>query len=304
MSESTQEATETEEQEPTTTKRLWEGRYQNNGMPTVETKESEVSEDVETESVTEETPDKTETPEPEYLNPEDFGDKSFKLNVGGEEVTVNVKDALRRLQTDKYLTQEGQKLAEERRQLDTLKNSVVDKSAETKSEDDLGLDYEDESSKEVIALKKEMADMAAKLGSVQQSMAPTMHEQDMRMVDDYLKNESSDGEFDDFMLFRPEIESHFLTYSVEDQARIGLPDYVNEYKNRKMRKVLSKSQEKSTEPAEKREAPAVVNILGGGGTPSSSDTDADDAKYRKEFEKAQETGNWGPVFALKGIPNM
>jgi len=157
--ESTVEATETEVQEPTISKQLWGDKYQNNGLPTVATEEPEVSEDVETEPVTEEAPTETENPEPEYLNPEDFGDKSFKLNVGGEEVTVNVKDALRRLQTDAYLTQTGQRQAEERRQLDALKNSVVDKSTE-KTEESFDDSYEDTPTPKVSALEKQVAQMS------------------------------------------------------------------------------------------------------------------------------------------------
>ena len=188
MSESTDKATETPEvQEPTTNQKLFGDMYQNNGLPTVATEEPEVSEDVEPEPVAEETPDETKILEPEYLNPEDFGDKVFKLNVGGEEVTVNVKDAIRRLQTDKYLTQEGQKLAEERRQLDALKNSVVDKSTETKPIDNLDLDYSDELTPNVSALEKQVAQMSEVIGNLQQNMAPSVYEQNIRAIDAHLK---------------------------------------------------------------------------------------------------------------------
>lgn len=296
--ESTVEATP-EVQEPTISKELWKGKYQNNGTPTVATKEPEVPEDIKTEPVTEEAPTKTETPETEYLNPEDFGDKSFKLNVGGEEVTVNVKDAIRRLQTDKYNTQNAQKLAEERRQLDALKNSMVDKSTE-KTEESFDDSYEEAPAPKVSALEKQVADLTDQLGSIQQNMAPSVYEQNIRAIDAHLKTEG----FEDFMEFRPEIEAHFLTFSVEDQARVGELDMINEYKNRKIQKMRDTATQKSTEPAENRQAPAVVNILGGSGTPSNADTDVDSAKYRKEFEKAQETGNWGPVFELKGTFNQ
>ena len=297
--ESTVEATP-EVQEPTTNQKLFGDAYQNNGLPTVATEEPEVSENVETEPVTEEAPTETETPEPEYLNPEDFGDKSFKLNVGGEEVTVNVKDAIRRLQTDAYLTQTGQKLSEERKQLDALKNSVVDKSTEPKLTDDLGLGYEDESNPEVIALKKQLADMDAKIGNLQQNIAPTVFDQDMRKVDAHLREKG----FDDFMKFQPEIQNSFLNLPIEQQGMVGLVDYVDAYQTMKIKSVQSEVEKKNSEPVENRQAPAVVNIMGGSGTPSSADTDVDDAKYRKEFEKAQESGNWGPVFELKGTFNQ
>ena len=294
--ESTVEATP-EVQEPTISKELWKGKYQNNGTPTVATKEPEVPEDMKTEPVTEEAPTETETPEPEYLNPEDFGDKSFKLNVGGEEVTVNVKDALRRLQTDAYLTQTGQKLSEERRQLDALKNSVVDKSTEATTEDPYSEDYEETPTPKVSALEKQVADLTDQLGSIQQNMAPSVYEQNIRAIDAHLKTEG----FEDFMKFRPEIEAHFLTFSVEDQARVGELDMINEYKNRKIQKMRDTATQKSTEPAETRQAPAVVNILGGSGTPSNSDENIDEARLRKAHNKAIETGNWSEVYEIKGI---
>jgi regulator of replication initiation timing len=299
MSESTDKATETEVQEPTTSKQLWGDKYQNNGLPTVATEEPEVSENVKTEPVTEEAPTETETPEPEYLNPEDFENKSFKLNVGGEEVTVNVKDAIRRLQTDKYLTQEGQKLAEERRQLDALKNSVVDKSTENTEEDPYNESYDETPTPKVSALEKQIAEMSKALGNIQQNMAPSVYENNIRAIDAHLKTEG----FDDFMEFKPEIEAHFLTFSVEDQARIGELDMINEYKNRKIKKMRDVAVNKSREPAENRQAP-LVQVIGGSGTPSSSNTDVDAARYRKAFEKAQDSGNWSEVFRLKEIPNM
>ena len=105
------------------------------------------------------------------------------------------------------------------------------------------------------------------------------------------------------MEFRAEIEAYFLTFSVEDQAKVGELDMMNEYKNRKIQKMQDVATQKSTESVENRQAPNVV-VMGGSGTPSSADTDVDSAKYRKAFEKAQETGNWSEVFRLKEIPNM
>ncbi len=298
--ESTVEATKTEVQEKTTNQVLFGDKYQNNGLPTVATEEPEVPENVEPEPVAEETPDDTKTHEPEYLNPEDFGDKVFKLNVGGEEVTVSAKDAIRRLQTDAYLTQKGQELAEERKQLDALKNSVVDKSTETRSTDNLDLGYEDESNPEVIALKKQLTEMDAKIGSLQQTVAPTVFDQDMKKVDAHLREKG----FDDFMTFQPEIQNKFLNLSVEQQGMINLVDYVDEYQTMKIKSVLSEAEKKSSEPAENRQAPAVVNILGGSGTPSDSGEDIDEARLRKAHNKAIETGNWSEVYDIKGIFNQ
>ncbi|MEE8382213.1 MAG: hypothetical protein V3R78_10125 [Thermodesulfobacteriota bacterium] len=290
MSESTAEAT-TEVQEPTIGKNLFPEQFTDD----TETVEEE-TEAIETEPATKEPVEETKTDEVEYLNIEELSDKVFKLKINGEESTITVKDALRRIQTDKHLTQEGQRLAEERRQLDALKNSVADKSVEPKKESwEEG--YEDESTvnPDIADLKAQVATLTDALGAVNQNLAPTVYEQNVKAIDNYLREQG----YDDFMVYRPRVEEHFLTYSVEDQAKVSEVDLISKYKDLKIQDMTKSAEQKSTEPAENRKSPAIVNVIGGSSTPSGADED--DMKYSKAFERAQETGDWGPVLKLKGL---
>ena len=291
MSESTAEAT-TEEQEPTIGKELFPEQFADD---TAEVEEE--TEPIETEPATEEPVEETKTEEVEYLNIEELGDKMFKLKINGEESTITVKDALRRVQTDKHLTQEGQRLAEERRQLDELKNSIADKSVETKPKEDLDYSYEDETTPnpDIADLKKEVATLTAALGSVKQNLAPTVYEQNVKAIDNYLKEQG----YDDFMVYRSRVEEHFMTLSVEDQAKVNEVDLISKYKDLKIQDMTKNAEQKSTEPAENRKSPAIVNVIGGSSTPSGADED--DLKYSKALSHAQETGDWKKVYELKGI---
>ena len=184
MSKSTAEATNTEVQEPTIGQELGFIPLDNEEETTEET------EAIETEPATEEPVEETKTEEAEYLNIEELGDKMFKLKINGEESTITVKDALRRIQTDKHLTQEGQRLAEARRQFDELKNSVVDKSTEVKTETDpYDTSYEDESTvnPDIADLKAQIATLTDAVGSVKQNLAPTVYEQNVKAIDTYLR---------------------------------------------------------------------------------------------------------------------
>ncbi len=288
MSESTEEAT-TEVQEPTIGQELGFIPLDNEEETTEET------ETIETEPDTKEPVEETKTDEVIYLNIEDDGDKMFKLKINGEESTITVKDALRRIQTDKHLTQEGQRLAEERRQLNELKNSVADESAKPKPKEDWDTSYEDETvpNSDIADLKAQIATLTDAVGSVKQNLAPTVYEQNVKVIDNYLREQG----YDDFMVYRPRVEEHFMTLSIEDQAKVSEVDLISKYKDLKIQDMAKNAEQKSTEPAENR--PAIVNVIGGSSTPSGADED--DLKYSKAFSLAQETGDWRPVYKLKEI---
>ena len=292
MSKSTAEAT-TEVQEPTIGKELFPEQFTDD----TEIVEEE-TEAIETEPDTKESVEETKTDEVEYLNIEELGDKVFKLKINGEESTITVKDALRRIQTDKHLTQEGQRLAEERRQLDALKNSVADKSVEVKTEKDpYDASYEDEptSNSEIAGLKAEIATLTDAVGSVKRDLAPNVYEQNVKAIDSYLREQG----YDDFMDYRPRVEEHFMTFSIEDQAKVSEMDLISKYKDLKIQDMTKSAENKSTEPAENRKAPAIVNVIGGTSTPSGADED--DLKYAKALSHARDTGNYKKVYELKGI---
>ena len=126
-------------------------------------------------------------------------------------------------------------------------------------------------------------------------MAPTVYEQNIKAIDTHLKTEG----YDDFMDFRQEVENSFLSLPIEQQAAIGMGDMVNKYKDLKIAKMKQTSADAANKPVEERKAPTVVNInAGGGGRPSGADED--DAKYAKDFSRAQDTGDWSKVLEHKG----
>jgi hypothetical protein len=58
------------------------------------------------------------TPEPDHLDIEPLGAKKVKVKIDGKEELVSLADVVRGYQTDRHLTQKGQKLAEERKRLE------------------------------------------------------------------------------------------------------------------------------------------------------------------------------------------
>ena len=97
---------------------------------------------------------------------------------------------------------------------------------------------------------------------------------------------------------KAEIETYFNTLTVEQRAALTEGDVVNKYKDLKIAKMVKTHAETASKPVEERPAPTVVNINPSGGRPSGADED--DAKYTKEFGRAQETGDWSKVLGLKG----
>ena len=132
------------------------------------------------------------------------------------------------------------------------------------------------------------------LSSISITLAPTVYEQQMKSIDAHLKSQG----YDDFMEYRTEIETYLNTLTVEQRNVLIEGDVVNKYKDLKIAKMIKTQAEAATKPVEERPAPTVVNINSGTGRPSGADED--DAKYAKAMSKAQETGNFSEVLALKG----
>lgn len=302
--ESTEEAIQdtSEEQEPSTDRQLFPDYFPS----PEEKKEEEVIPDetaktVEPETKTEEPPEtKPEPTEIKYLSLEEFGDYKVKLKVGGEEQEVSLKDVIRGTQTDKYLTQRGQQLAEQFKQLEKAKDGLITQSkteVTAGTEDEYNTDPPETGSTEVVQLRQQVELLTNNLSSITATLAPTVYEQEIKSIDAYLKSQG----YDDFMEHRPEIESYFNTLTVEQRAALTEGDVVNKYKDLKIAKMVKAQTDAAVKPVEERKAPTVININPGSGTPSGADED--DLKYAKALGRAQETGNnkdWSKVLALKG----
>lgn len=299
--------TSEEEKEPTTSQNLFGNDYnltveeiENHKSDETNTPE-ETSEEVKPEPSTEEPP--TTKPEPietKYLSLEEFGNFMIKTKVDGEEQDVSVKDVLRGYQTNKYLTQRGQQIGEQFKQLEKAKDGLIDKSktVEVKAnpEDEYSLDPSpiETGSTEMAQLRQQVEMLNNNLQSVTATLAPTVYEQEMKAINAHLKSQG----YDDFMDYRPEIESYFSTLTVEQRVALTEGDVVNKYKDLKIAKMLKTQTDAAVKPVEERIAPTVVNINAGSGRPSGADED--DAKYAKDFARAQETGDWTKVLAGKG----
>lgn len=312
VTESTQEATQgtSEVEELSTGQKLFPDLLPSKenavkeGEVVPETIPDEVAETVETDSKAEESStEETKTEELIYLSLKDNGDDLVKLKVGDEEEDVKLKDVIRRAQTDKYLTQKAQQLAEKYKQLEKAKDGVIAKSKPAEviaGEDDYGDDSSSitESNSEILELKKQIEALNTSFSNMSAIIAPTVHEQDMQAVDAYLKEQGHD----DFMEYRKEIESYWLTLPIETQAALTARDAVDKYKDLKMAKMAKTLEDNSSpKPAENRPAPNVINIHSGSGPPSSNTDDEYEAKYAKTLQRCQDTGDWRPLFALKGI---
>ncbi len=252
---------------------------------------------IETEKVAEEPSKEPASTEPEYLSPEDFGDKQFKLLIDGKEEVVTFKDAVRRIQTDKSLTQKGQKIAEEFRQLQALKNTQPKPGEVIAPRDDVVVDeYAEQPSADMRAMQTQVDSLTKIVSGLNSTLAPTVYDQELKRVDTYLKSKGRD----DFMKYVPEVEKHVISLPVEEQASITADGYIRIYQDLKIKELEAKAtQPPEPTKGENRPTPKVVKVEGGG-----SPAGADDAQsqYRAAFKKAQQSekmADWAEVTRIK-----
>lgn len=251
------------------------------------------------ESEDKEAPKAAEISVPESIDLDSFGDSMVRTKVNGVETDVKLKDLVKGYQTDSYLTQKGQKLASDRKALESRiealeKRPAQEQEAEEISEEDawvLGkikpeLDKRDE----IIAnLQKE-------LSGLQESTRDAAYESMLVRADKTIKGKKSreDGSpvFDDFRSYVPKIEN-FISSLPEDQQSFMLNDmgYISVYNEMKMSDLVTGKAEVEKKPAETRQKPKLKKIPvveSGTGTPTGANDE--DASYRKAFDKASKSG--------------
>lgn len=246
----------------------------------------------------------TEKPAPEvdFLSVEDYGDKMVKLKVDGEEIEVSFADMQRRYQTDKALTQRGQKLAAERKAFEeqTVK-TPAEVPIDIKSEEEEYLDPETKQfvTKETDVLKKEIATLKDTLDQMSQVTGPMQYQTDLGEINNKMKEQG----FDDFMEYIPKIENVVFTASPEEQATLHTYDgYIKLYQQFKlqdMKALLNKPKDPEVLKADERATPKVVPIESASGRPTG--TDDSNAAIEVAMEKAKLTGDWLEVLRLKGL---
>lgn len=247
------------------------------------------------------TPEPEVKTEPEYLSVEDFGDRMVKIKVDGVEQTIPFKDAIRRIQTDKHLTEKGQKLSEERRALEDLKKSILSEnkpvvmSNEPEPDDEIYKEYVkphmNKYENEIKSLKQTVKDMES-------TLQPIQYQNNLKQIASLLKDEGHD----DFLDYVPKIESHIFSLPVEKQAEFdNTYGFTTIYKNLKIKELREAASKASNTPikADDRIKPKLVSIEGGSNVPSGADDYS--SKYQTALKRAQESGDFTELLRVKGV---
>lgn len=238
-----------------------------------------------------ETKDVSPTPEeenkktptvPEYLDTQEFGDKKVKVKVDGVEMEIPFKDVVKGYQTDQYLTQKGQKIAEERKRQEIPKPEFVP--------DDEYIDPM--AAKHIKELQEELHRVKENEYGISLELAPLRYDRTMTAIDTKMKQEG----FADFKDKLPEIEKILFAMPPDKMAI-----YDNQqgfeflYKNLKLGEFKKASEEKPKKPDE-RPKPKVIPIESSS-SPSGGESNNEKTKA---FDKAKATGDWTEYFMKFG----
>lgn len=233
-----------------------------------------------------------------YLNEEDFGDRKVKVKIAGVEKEVSFKDLLRGYQTDQYLTQKGQKLAEEAKSLGELRAEILkmtkQESTPEENTDNIDIDFYNTYIKpHTTPLQKEIESIKATLRSTLDTVAPIQYQANLEFADKIAKEQG----FTDFKEYLPKIREVLLAMPYEEAYKMDtIEGTLSIYKDIKLQE-LFKASKKSANPDE-RPKPKVIPIEKGSGSPAPVD---EEASYQDIFKKAKETGDWTEVLKQKGI---
>jgi hypothetical protein len=236
---------------------------------------------------------KTETEVP-VQQPDKELDKTYKVKVDGIEMEVNEEELVKGYQTQKALSQRGQKLAEERREFEMSKSNPVPDTQIPKPDEPL-LDGDEAYYKEFISpyvnpLKEQIKDLTNQLEEIQSEMRPTRYNTVMEEID----REMKEAGFDDFKEKQAEIENTVHLMSPERQGVYNNKDgYISIFKSMKLDELKNAKNiapKKVITDDDKRVKPDV-EVMDGGVTPSQADDSA--TVHNQAFERAKKTGHWG-----------
>jgi len=296
-----------------TTETLFSDYYEE-AKPAEESKSDQKAE--ETTAKAEETiPAKTEeADQPQMIDMDSFGDNLVKTKVSGVESDVKMKDLVRSYQTDSYLTQKGQRLAQQEKQLAEKAKKLEAKSVvESKpAEEEISEESKwvrSEIQPELAKRDQQIADLQKQLEGIQRSTQDVAYESMLTRADKSIKSKKTgeDGSpvFDDFKDYVPKIES-FIASLPEDQQSMMLNDmgYISVYNEMKMSDLVTgknNTSKKQVKPnAEVRPKPNLKKIpVVESGSGTSTGAGDENASYEKAFEKATKSGrteDWMSVF--------
>lgn len=236
----------------------------------------------------------------EYLPVEALGDKKVKVKVGGEEKDINFRELLKGYQTDQYLTQKGQKIADEYRALQAKANPEPPRGMPlenkvTEPDDDF---YREYVKPFVEVQNKEISNLKQELNRLQNVTGPLEYQNNLAKVEADMKAQG----YDDFMKHIPEIQTRILNMPVEQQMAYdtdwGFKSIYKDIKLAEYRQAISSKP--GTKLPDQRPQPRVVNVEGGGGSPSGTDDSL--STLNRAFQKATKSGrtqDWADFVSAK-----
>lgn len=285
MAETTQDSTvvETASQEEGTTSRLFPELLPQSTTPDGKV-EAETKKGIPVEKKAE------IPPQPKYLDVYEFGDAMIKAKVDGIELDVPVKDVVRAYQTDKYLTQKGQRIAEEARRMkekeQEMANLNVKSTTEAPIEEDglykeLIKPHTELLSKQILSLSEEVRQMKEKERIIEGELAPVRYEKAMSIIDDQMKKEG----LTDFKQKLPAIEKIMLAMPQDRMAEFDNPaGFETLYKRLKLDELVRKEQ------ASVAAVKSKIVPIDSSSSPSNADTSGNDRV--KDMARAKKTGDW------------
>ena len=260
----------------------------------------------------EESAPQTEDEPVQAIDMESFSDSLVKTNVSGVETDVKVKDLVKAYQTDSYLTQKGQRLADKERELNERTQTLNVKPQESKPEqEELSEESKwvrSEIQPELDKRDKQIEDLQKKLAGLAESTKDAAYDSMLTRADSAVKSKKVRGDgspvFDDFKSYVPKIEQFIASLPAKDQA-VMLNDmgYISIYNDMKMTDLVTSGPAPKKEAkvnAEKRPKPALKKIpVVESGTGTSAGAADENASYTKAFDRATKSGrteDWQSLF--------
>mgnify|MGYP001613947145 CR=1 FL=1 len=241
-------------------------------------------------------------PDDEYLSVETLAAKKVKLKIGGQDSELTVNDLIRNVQTNQYLTQKGQRLAEEERRLQALKANTREPQANphlnaTVPDDEFTREFIDP---KIAPYQQKVTELESILSSIAPTIGEMKYQSDLKKLDTRFKDEG----LDDFLQYVPKIEQYILQQDSTNQQNLYTYEFFSDfYKTEKLKEMIADKknpQKAETKLPDQRPKPRVVNVESGGGTATGNDDT--NSLYNAAFKKAQESGNnrdWAEVIRLK-----
>lgn len=241
---------------------------------------------------------------PKVINLDEMGDYIVVQNINGQKREIKLRDLNRMDQTDAAITQKAQRVAEERRQLEAIRQELK---RQLQNEPERRNDQQPISNRQANQAEIDrIAMLEREIQTLQSSISPVVYQNNRQR----LAFELRDMGFDDFLDYIPKIEQHVA--SVEDD---NLFNYYNtpegakalyfQLKAKELKESATKIPAAPKPPvAIQRPKPPVVRV-GGGDQASAGLTDDWKTRYGAAMKFAKENpGNkeaWNDVLRLKGF---